>query len=91
MSTVKKPTIVLVGRANTGKSTLFNRLTGKDLALVSAIAGTTRDWKEGLVEWSGHEYTVIDTGGIEHAPSRGKVRPDAAARASHDDASMSAM
>jgi GTP-binding protein len=56
-------TIVVVGRPNVGKSTLFNRLTEKRRAITSPIAGTTRDWIEGICHWNGRAYRVIDTGG----------------------------
>jgi len=59
------PTIVLIGRTNVGKSSLFNRLTENDQALVSNIAGTTRDINRGIVEWEGNEFNLIDTGGID--------------------------
>jgi GTP-binding protein len=56
-------TIVLVGRPNVGKSTLFNRLSQTRRALMSSIPGTTRDWLEGLVHWGSQDFRVIDTGG----------------------------
>ncbi|MBI5222129.1 MAG: ribosome biogenesis GTPase Der [Candidatus Magasanikbacteria bacterium] len=58
------PTVALVGRVNVGKSTLFNRLTEKNQALVSAIPGTTRTNNEGLVLWRGKYFKLIDTGGL---------------------------
>ena len=57
-------TVVLVGRPNVGKSTLFNRLTGARRAIVAPIAGTTRDMNEGEAEWQGAHVTVVDTGGM---------------------------
>ncbi len=59
------PTIVLFGRTNVGKSTLFNRLTERREALVSPMPGTTRDYKEGEMLWRGVFYGVIDTGGVD--------------------------
>ncbi|MBI4427111.1 MAG: ribosome biogenesis GTPase Der [Candidatus Magasanikbacteria bacterium] len=58
------PTVVLVGRVNVGKSTLFNRLTEKNQAIVSGIPGTTRTNNEGLVLWRGKYFRLIDTGGL---------------------------
>ncbi|QIQ20748.1 ribosome biogenesis GTPase Der [Zophobihabitans entericus] len=59
------PVIALVGRPNVGKSTLFNRLTRTRDALVADFPGLTRDRKYGKAEIQGHEYIVIDTGGID--------------------------
>lgn len=58
------PLVVIFGRTNVGKSTLFNKLTEKKQALVSGIAGTTRDANRGLVRWRGLEFELCDTGGI---------------------------
>ncbi len=58
------PLVVIFGRANVGKSTLFNCLTDKRQALISAIAGTTRDSNLGQVFWRGHYFDIVDTGGI---------------------------
>lgn len=59
------PVIALVGRPNVGKSTLFNRLTKTRDALVADFPGLTRDRKYGKAHIQGHEYIVIDTGGID--------------------------
>lgn len=59
------PVIALVGRPNVGKSTLFNRLTRTRDALVADFPGLTRDRKYGKAESAGHEFIVIDTGGID--------------------------
>lgn len=59
------PIIALIGRPNVGKSTLFNRLTRTSDALVTNFPGLTRDRKYGIAEWAGHEFIVIDTGGID--------------------------
>ncbi len=60
----KLPRVVIFGRTNVGKSTLFNCLTEKSHALVSRIEGTTRDSNIGEVEWNGKKFELIDTGGI---------------------------
>jgi GTP-binding protein len=58
-----KNILALVGRPNTGKSTLFNRLTKTRDAIVDAISGVTRDRNYGKGNWNGFEFSVIDTGG----------------------------
>jgi GTP-binding protein len=60
----KTPSVVLVGRPNVGKSTLFNRMTGSRRAIVAPIAGTTRDALARPVEWSGVSFDLLDTGGL---------------------------
>ncbi len=62
---MRKPMLALVGRPNVGKSTLFNRLIGRRLAVVSEVPGTTRDRVQADAEWNGVEFYVVDTGGIE--------------------------
>lgn len=59
------PTVVIVGRPNVGKSTLFNRLVGKKLALVDDRPGVTRDRREGEGRLLGLEFRIIDTAGFE--------------------------
>ncbi len=58
------PTVALVGRVNVGKSTLFNRLLGEKKALVSPVAGTTRDVNYGVCSWRGRQILLSDTGGF---------------------------
>jgi GTP-binding protein len=60
--------IAIVGRPNVGKSTLFNRLTGRRAALVSDTPGLTRDRRTGEAMIAGHPVTVIDTAGLEEGP-----------------------
>ena len=60
-----KPQVIIIGRPNVGKSTLFNRLVGKKLALVDDQPGVTRDRRLGDAELAGLEFTVVDTAGWE--------------------------
>ena len=58
------PTVVLVGRPNVGKSTLFNKITNTRRAIVTPVAGTTRDTIAQPAEWQGNPFSLIDTGGM---------------------------
>src|SRR2546429_4480665 len=62
--TARLPSLVIVGRPNVGKSTLFNRLTGTRRSIVTNEPGITRDRIYGKAEWLGKTLEVVDTGGI---------------------------
>jgi GTP-binding protein len=66
-------TVAIVGRPNVGKSTLFNRLVGRRLAIVDPTPGVTRDWREGEGRLGPLRFTVIDTAGLEEADPEGLV------------------
>ncbi len=79
------PTVAIVGRPNVGKSTLFNRLVGKRLALVDDRPGVTRDRREGDADLAGLTFRVIDTAGFEDEdpaslPGRMRKQTEAAVR-----------
>lgn len=74
------PVAVIVGRPNVGKSTLFNRLIGRRVAVVEDTPGITRDRLYAETEWNGRKFTVVDTGGLvfqDHDPFSEQIRVQA--------------
>jgi len=94
MDTPQKPTVIIIGRPNVGKSTLFNRLVGKKLALVDDQPGVTRDRRLGDAEIAGLQFTVVDTAGWEDEDDLtlpGRMRKQTEASLEGADAAMFVM
>ncbi len=91
MSLPKKPEVVIIGRPNVGKSTLFNRLVGKKLALVDDQPGVTRDRRMGDADIAGLHFTIVDTAGWEDEDELslpGRMRKQTEASLSGADAAV---
>ena len=87
----RAPVVAIIGRPNVGKSTLFNRLVGRKLALVDDTPGVTRDRREGDAKLGGLAFTIIDTAGLEEGDSAtlaGRMRAQTEAALAHADAVM---
>ena len=73
-------TIAIAGRPNVGKSTLFNRLVGKAMALVDDAPGVTRDWREGQGKLLDMNFRLLDTAGLEDQRAKGSIAARTAER-----------
>jgi len=88
---MKQPTVAIIGRPNVGKSTLFNRLVGKRIALVDDRPGVTRDRREGDAELLGLQFRIIDTAGYEEDDALtlpGRMRAQTEAAVAQADAAL---
>jgi GTP-binding protein len=83
------PLVAIIGRPNVGKSALFNRIVGQSIAIVDDMPGVTRDRIYANTDWAGHEFTVVDTGGLIPSATTGievEVRKQAEVAISEADA-----
>ena len=82
-------TLAIIGRPNVGKSTLYNKIAGRKLAIVDDRPGVTRDWRTAEVDFMGEEFTIIDTAGLEESfddTMEGRMRQQTEDAISHADA-----
>ncbi len=86
--------LAIIGRPNVGKSTIFNKLAGKKLAIVNDTPGVTRDWRDAYGTLFGQPITIIDTAGLEEAfddSIQGRMRKQTEAALQHADAILFVM